>query len=181
VFFQEVFLQKEKIDPNDFELKEKVVDIRRVAKVTKGGKRFHFTALAVVGNEDGVIGVALGKSNEVPDAIRKAMEKAKKSLVRVPRQGSTIPHEVIGQHVSSRIMLHPASPGTGVIAGGAVRAVVELAGIHDVLSKVVGSTNPLNVVMATVNGLLLLRMPEEVAKARGKELSELDLPRSYFN
>ena len=174
-------MQKEKIDPNDFELKEKVVDIRRVAKVTNGGKRVHVSARAVVGNEDGVLKINLGKSNEVPDAIRKAMEKAKKSLVRIPRQGSTIPHEVIGQHVSSRIMLHPASPGTGVIAGGAVRAVVELAGIHDVLSKVVGSTNPLNVVMATVNGLLLLRMPEEVAKARGKELSELDLPRSYFN
>ena len=174
-------MQKEKIDPNDFELKEKDVDIRRVAKVTKGGKRFHFTALAVVGNEDGVIGVALGKSNEVPDAIRKAMEKAKKSLVRVPRQGSTIPHEVIGEYVSSNVMLKPASPGTGVIAGGAVRAVIELAGIHDVLSKVVGSTNPLNVVMAVINGLLLLRMPEEVARARGKELSELDLPSSYFN
>ena len=173
-------MQKEKIDPNDFDLKEKVVDIRRVAKVTKGGKRFHFTALAVVGNEDGVIGAALGKSNEVPDAIRKAMEKAKKSLVRVPRQGSTIPHEVIGEHVSSNVMLKPASPGTGVIAGGAVRAVVELAGIHDVLSKVVGSTNPLNVVMAAVNGLLMLRMPEEVARARGKEISELDLPRSSF-
>lgn len=174
-------MQKEKIDPNDYELKEKVVDIRRVAKVTKGGKRFHFTALAVVGNEDGVIGVALGKSNEVPDAIRKAMEKAKKSLVRVPRQGSTIPHEVIGEHVSSHVMLKPASPGTGVIAGGAVRAVIELSGIHDVLSKVVGSTNPLNVVMAAVNGLLLLRMPEEVARARGKELNELDLPSSYFD
>lgn len=173
-------MQKEKIDPNDYELKEKVVDIRRVAKVTKGGKRFHFTALAVVGNEDGVIGVALGKSNEVPDAIRKAMEKAKKSLVRIPRQGSTIPHEVIGEHVSSHVMLKPASPGTGVIAGGAVRAVIELSGIHDVLSKVVGSTNPLNVVMAAVNGLLLLRMPEEVARARGKELTELDLPSSYF-
>lgn len=173
-------MQKEKIDPNDYELKEKVVDIRRVAKVTKGGKRFHFTALAVVGDEDGVIGVALGKSNEVPDAIRKAMEKAKKSLVRVPRQGSTIPHEVIGEHVSSHVMLKPASPGTGVIAGGAVRAVIELAGIHDVLSKVVGSTNPLNVVMAAVNGLLQLRMPEEVARARGKELTDLDLPSSYF-
>ena len=174
-------MQKEKIDPNDFDLKEKVVDIRRVAKVTKGGKRFHFTALAVVGNEDGVIGVALGKSNEVPDAIRKAMEKAKKSLVRVPRQGSTIPHEVIGEYVSSNVMLKTASPGTGVIAGGAVRAVVELAGINDVLSKVVGSTNPLNVVMAVVDGLLMLRMPEEVARARGKEISELDLPRSYFD
>ena len=115
------------------------------------------------------------------EAIRKAMEKAKKSLVRVPRQGSTIPHEVIGEYVSSNVMLKPASPGTGVIAGGAVRAVIELAGIHDVLSKVVGSTNPLNVVMAAINGLLLLRMPEEVARARGKELNELDLPSSYFN
>ncbi len=174
-------MQKEKIDPNELELKEKVVHIRRVAKVTKGGKRFHFTALAVVGNEDGVIGSGLGKSNEVPDAIRKAIDKAKKSLIRVSRQGSTIPHEIVGVHVSSNVMLKPASPGTGVIAGGAVRAVIELAGIHDVLSKVVGSTNPLNVVMAAINGLDSLRMPEEVAKIRGKELSELDLPKSVLN
>jgi small subunit ribosomal protein S5 len=174
-------LQKEIIDPTEYELKEKVVHIRRVAKVTKGGKRFHFTALAVVGNTDGLIGVGLGKSNEVPDAIRKAIEKAKKSLIRVPIKGTTIPHEVIGEHVSSRVMLKPASPGTGVIAGGAVRAVVELSGIHDILSKVVGSTNPLNVVKAAVNGLAMLRMPEDVAKIRGKEVSDLDLPKSYLN
>jgi len=174
-------LQKEIIDPTEYDLKEKVVHIRRVAKVTKGGKRFHFTALAVVGNADGLIGVGLGKSNEVPDAIRKAIEKAKKSLIRVPIKGTTIPHEVIGEHVSSRVMLKPASPGTGVIAGGAVRAVVELSGIHDILSKVVGSTNPLNVVKAAINGLAMLRMPEDVAKIRGKEVSDLDLPKSYLN
>jgi small subunit ribosomal protein S5 len=177
----EVFLQKEKIDPNEFELKEKVVHIRRVAKVTKGGKRFHFTALAVVGNSGGIVGVGLGKSNEVPDAIRKAIEKAKKSLIRVPIQGATIPHEVIGEHASSSVMLKPASPGTGVIAGGAVRAVVELAGIHNILSKVVGSTNPLNVVKAAVNGLSILRMPDEVAKVRGKDIRELDLPKALLN
>lgn len=174
-------MQKEIIDPTEYDLKEKVVHIRRVAKVTKGGKRFHFTALAVVGNADGLIGVGLGKSNEVPDAIRKAIEKAKKSLIRVPIKGTTIPHEVIGEHVSSRVMLKPASPGTGVIAGGAVRAVVELSGIHDILSKVVGSTNPLNVVKAAINGLAMLRMPEDVAKIRGKEVSDLDLPKSYLN
>ncbi|MEQ9620265.1 MAG: 30S ribosomal protein S5 [Deltaproteobacteria bacterium] len=174
-------MQKENIDPNEFELKEKVVHIRRVAKVTKGGKRFHFTALAVVGNSGGVIGSGLGKSNEVPDAIRKAIEKAKKSLIRVPILGSTIPHEIIGVHVSSKVMLKPASPGTGVIAGGAVRAVVELSGIHDILSKVVGSTNPLNVVQAAINGLASLRMPDEVARIRGKDIKELDLPKSLLN
>ena len=174
-------MQKDKIDPNEYELTEKVVHIRRVAKVTKGGKRFHFTALAVVGNGQGIVGMGLGKSNEVPDAIRKAIEKAKKSLVKVPISGSTIPHEIIGIHVSSRVMLKPASPGTGVIAGGAVRAVVELAGIHDILSKVVGSTNPLNVVGAAINGLSSLRMPEDVARIRGKELTDLDLPKSYLN
>lgn len=174
-------MQKEKIDATEYELKEKVVHIRRVAKVTKGGKRFHFTALAVVGNSGGIIGAGLGKSNEVPDAIRKAIEKAKKNLIRVPIKGNTIPHEVLGEHVSSRVMLRPASPGTGVIAGGAVRAVVELSGISDILSKVVGSTNPLNVVKAAINGLALLRMPQEVASIRGKDLKELDLPKSYLN
>ena len=159
-------MQKEKIDSNDFDLKEKVVDIRRVAKVTKGGKRFHFTALAVVGNEDGVVGVALGKSNEVPDAIRKAMEKAKKSLVRVPRQGSTIPHEVIGEHVSSNVMLKPASPGTGVIAGGAMRAVLEGVGVTDVLAKSQGSPNPHNVVKATMDALMQMRDAHTVAQHR---------------
>ena len=174
-------MSKERIDSGGLELKEKIVHVRRVAKVTKGGKRFHFTALAVVGNAGGIIGVGLGKSNEVPDAIRKAIEKAKKGLIRVPIRGTTIPHEVLGEHVSSSVMLKPASPGTGVIAGGAVRAVVELAGIHDILSKVVGSTNPLNVVKAAINGLAMLRMPEDVARVRGKDIKELDLPKSFFN
>jgi small subunit ribosomal protein S5 len=178
-FKEALILAEDKIDPAELELQEKVVHIRRVAKVTKGGKRFHFTVLAVVGNSDGVVGAGLGKSNEVPDAVRKAVEKAKKSLIRVPRNGTTIPHGVRTQYVSSKIMLLPASPGTGVIAGGAVRAVVELAGIHDVLSKVVGSRNPLNVVMAVVKGLSELQVPEEIAKARNKEIKDLDLPNYY--
>jgi small subunit ribosomal protein S5 len=178
--FKEAFiLAEDRINPAELELQEKVVHIRRVAKVTKGGKRFHFTVLAVVGNSDGIVGAGLGKSNEVPDAVRKAVEKAKKSLIRVPRNGTTIPHGVRTQYVSSKIMLLPASPGTGVIAGGAVRAVVELAGIHDVLSKVVGSRNPLNVVMAVVKGLSELQVPEEIAKARNKEIKDLDLPNYY--
>jgi small subunit ribosomal protein S5 len=172
-------LPKERVDPTGLELKEKIVHVRRVAKVTKGGKRFHFTALVVVGNNDGVVGTAMGKSNEVPDAIRKAVERAKKSLIRVPRRGSTIPHEVLGEHGSSRVVLRPAAPGTGVIAGGAVRAVVELCGIQDILSKVLGSTNPLNVVVAAIRGLSLLRVPENVARSRGKEMGDLDLPRYY--
>jgi small subunit ribosomal protein S5 len=172
-------LPKEKVDPSGLELKEKIVHIRRVAKVTKGGKRFHFTALVVIGNGDGVVGTALGKSNEVPDAIRKAVEKAKKNLMRVPRRDKTIPHETLGEHSSSKVMLKPAAPGTGVIAGGAVRAVVELSGIQDILSKVLGSTNPLNVVMAAINGLSSLRMPQDVARIRGKEVTDLDLPKHY--
>ena len=169
-------MRNEKINPNGLDLKEKIVHIRRVAKVTKGGKRFHFTALVVIGNNDGIIGSAVGKSNEVPDAIRKAIDKAKKKLIKVPRKGNTIPHEIVGEHSSSRIMLKPASPGTGVIAGGAVRAVIELCGIGDILSKVLGSTNPINVVNATINGLAALSMAEEIARIRDKELTELDIP-----
>jgi len=172
-------LPKERIDPAGLELKEKIVHVRRVAKVTKGGKRFHFTALVVIGNGNGIVGSAMGKSNEVPDAIRKAVEKAKKDLIKVPRHGGTITHEVVGEHGSSRVILKPAAPGTGVIAGGAVRAVVELAGIQDILSKVLGSTNPLNVVEAVIKGLSSLRMPESVAKLRGREMRDLDLPRYY--
>lgn len=169
----------ERIDPAGLDLKEKIVHIRRVAKVTKGGKRFHFTALVVVGNGKGIVGTGLGKSNEVPDAIRKGIDKAKKGLIRVPMQGTTIPHEITGTHVSSTVKLRPASPGTGVIAGGAVRSVMELAGIHDILSKVIGSTNPLNVVGAAIESLKMLRTPAETARSRGKEIENLDLPKHY--
>ncbi len=168
-------MERKYVDPEGLELEEKVVHIRRVAKVTKGGKRFHFTALAVVGNSDGVVGSGLGKSNEVPDAIRKAVEKAKKTLIEVPRNGSTIPHEIVAEHVSTRVKLMPAAPGTGVIAGGAVRAVVGLAGMHDILSKVLGSRNPRNVVLAVMKGLSELQVPSQVASVRNKELSELDI------
>ncbi len=172
-------MPRERVDSTGLELKEKIVHIRRVSKVTKGGKRFHFTALVVIGNNDGVVGTAMGKSNQVPDAIRKAVQKAKKNLIRIPRHGSTIPHEVLGEHGSSRVILRPAAPGTGVIAGGAVRAVVELSGVQDILSKVLGSTNPLNVVVAAIKGLSLLRTPETVARTRGKEIGDLDLPKYY--
>jgi len=172
-------IQKKKINPAELDLKEKIVHIRRVSKVTKGGKRFHFTALAVVGNEDGIVGSGLGKSNEVPDAIRKAIDRAKKNLIEVPRQGSTIPHEIRCEHVSSQIIMLPAAPGTGVIAGGAVRAVLELAGIHDILTKALGSRNPMNVVLSVIKGLSQLRVPQQIAKIRDKELSDLDLPKHY--
>jgi len=174
-------LRQERIDPQGLDLKEKIVHIRRVAKVTKGGKRFHFTAFVVVGNGEGVVGAGAGKSNEVPSAISKAVEKAKKNLFRIPRRGTTLPHEVVGEFVTSRVLLKPAAPGTGVIAGGAVRSVLELAGVHDVLSKVVGSTNPMNVVGAVIDGLKKLRTPEEVARLRGLEVNDLDLPPYYFN
>ena len=173
-------MQKKNVDPAGLELEEKIVHIRRVAKVTKGGKRFHFTALAVVGNGDGIVGSGLGKSNEVPDAIRKAIEKAKKNLIEIPRHGSTIPHEIVAEHISSKVKLLPAAPGTGVIAGGPVRAVVELAGIHDILSKVLGSRNPLNVVLAVIKGLSELRVPDQIASKRNKEINDLDLPKHYL-
>ena len=172
---------KDKIDPAGIDLKEKVVHIRRVAKVTKGGKRFHFTALVVIGNSDGIVGFGLGKSNQVPDAIRKAIDKAKKRLVKINRKDRTIQHEVLGEHASTKVIIIPAKPGTGVIAGGAVRAVVNLAGIQDILTKVLGSTNPLNVVEAVVNGLSLVMTPDDVAKIRGKDIKELDLPKYYVN
>ncbi len=172
-------MQRKYVEPEGLELEEKVVHIRRVAKVTKGGKRFHFTALAVVGNRDGVVGSGLGKSNEVPDAIRKAVEKAKKTLIEIPRDGSTIPHEIIAKHISTTVKLMPAAPGTGVIAGGAVRAVVSLAGMHDILSKVLGSRNPMNVVLAVMKGLSELQVPSQIASVRNKELSELDMIKGY--
>jgi small subunit ribosomal protein S5 len=162
------------VENQEQELLDRVVFINRVAKVVKGGKRFHFSAVVVVGDGKGRVGFGIGKAHEVPDAIRKGMEKAKKNMVEVPiAEGETIPHEIIGVQDSSKVILKPAGPGTGVIAGGAVRAVMEVCGIKNILSKVLGSSNAMNVVAATIDGLTKLESPAKVAARRGKTVEEL--------
>ena len=155
------------------ELKERVVEINRVAKVVKGGRRFSFTALVVIGDEVERVGLGYGKAREVPLAISKAVDDAKKNLFSVPRHGTTITHEILGEFGAARVLLRPASEGTGVIAGGGIRAVLELAGVRDILAKSLGTTNPVNMLKATVNGLQRLRRPDEVAASRGLTISQV--------
>ncbi len=163
----------ETVSPKGLDLQERVIEINRVAKVVKGGRRFSFTALVAVGDEEGVVGIGYGKAREVPLAIQKAVENARKSLIRVPKYGQTLTHKIIGRYGAGHVVLRPASPGTGVIAGGGVRAVLELGGVRDVLTKSIGTQNPINLVKATMDGLVRLRRPEEVAELRGLTVAQV--------
>ncbi|API92387.1 MULTISPECIES: 30S ribosomal protein S5 [Bacillota] len=161
------------IDPNKLDLEERVVAVNRVAKVVKGGRNFRFAALVVVGDKNGHVGFGTGKAQEVPEAIKKAVDDAKKNLITVPIVGTTIPHEIHGQFGSGNVLLKPAAEGTGVISGGPVRAILELAGVGDILTKSLGSNTPINMIRATINGLTNLKRAEDVAKLRGKSVEEL--------
>ena len=166
-------MDRGQIDVNSLELQERVININRVAKVVKGGRNFRFTALVVVGDENGHVGIGMAKAQEIPEAIRKAIEDAKKHIIEVPTVGTTIPHETIGHFGAGEVLLKPASEGTGVIAGGPVRAVIELAGIRDLRGKSLGTSNPRNMVNATMQALSQLKRAEDIAKLRGKSVEEL--------
>jgi small subunit ribosomal protein S5 len=167
-----MILNLKRIDPSDLELEHRLIVINRVMKVRKGGRKPSFNALSATGNRKGIVGLGFGKANEVPEAIRKSEENAKMNLIKIPLSGTTIPHEVIGEHGAGKVLLKPAAPGTGVIAGSAVKAILEIAGVQDLLSKSLGSNNKLNVATATLNGLKQLKDAEQVTQLRGKKAGE---------